>query len=175
MYMTETETFHLQPWTPRVAVVAGNVIDEIHSLAPELEVLFMGAAALGLPGKNDIDLDILCNIADVPLYAERLAKVLGVPKENNGKVVAWKFVKEGFEVDCILSDPAISHVPKRAKMFELLKTNPELLEEYNRLKTRCDGLSYKEYENHKIDFFERHYVAAEPLALFTPPPKLSKA
>ena len=51
-------TYNQQPWTPRVHEVASALIRRINDAAPELEVLFMGAAALGLPGKNDIDLDI---------------------------------------------------------------------------------------------------------------------
>lgn len=62
--MTE-KVFHLNPWTPKIAATAQNIIADIHDIAPELEVLFMGAAALGLPGKNDIDLDILCSVDDV--------------------------------------------------------------------------------------------------------------
>lgn len=59
------QMFHLKPWVPEVATTAQNLIARIHEATPELEVLFMGAAALGLPGKNDIDLDILCEAKDI--------------------------------------------------------------------------------------------------------------
>src|SRR6185312_3822401 len=59
------KVFHLQPWTLQVQTVAQKLIGEIRSITPELEVLFMGAAALGLPGKNDIDLDVLCDAREV--------------------------------------------------------------------------------------------------------------
>jgi GrpB-like predicted nucleotidyltransferase (UPF0157 family) len=156
-----TKTFHLQQWTPQVAKVAQSTINDIKSVAPELEVLFMGAAALGLPGKNDIDLDVLCNVEDVPKYTKELTKVLGKPKETTDKLTAWEFIKDGIEIDCILSDPTLSHVPKQKKRFEILKASPKLLEEYKRLKISCDGLPYKEYEKRKLAFFEKIYSSSE--------------
>src|ERR1035438_3827217 len=113
------KTFHLQPWSPKLTQVAQMIINDIKSVTPELEVLFMGAAALGLPGKNDIDLDVLCKVEEVPHFTHRLINVLGEPKEATIKIAAWEFMKEGFEIDCILSDPAISHVPKQKRRFEL--------------------------------------------------------
>jgi hypothetical protein len=115
----------------------------------------MGAAALELPGKNDIDLDILCNVEDVPKYAQKLIPIFGEPKELTDKIAAWDFIKDSFEIDCILSDPRISHVPIQRKRFELLRDNPKLLEEYKNLKIRCDGLPYDDYEKIKIEFLER--------------------
>src|SRR5581483_8963321 len=126
--------FRIQPWSPKLSLVAQSIIDEVHSVAPELEVLFMGAAALGLPGKNDIDLDILCDAKDVKSYTEKLNHVLTQPKETNQDLTAWKFDKDGFEVDIILSDPAVSHVHEQRQVFETLKTNPALLQAYKELR-----------------------------------------
>ncbi|HET7301865.1 MAG TPA: hypothetical protein VFI74_00870 [Candidatus Saccharimonadales bacterium] len=64
----------------------------------------MGAAALGLPGKNDIDLDILCPSKDIVHNAERLQAVLGEPKSITHATAAWEFEKNGFEIDCILCE-----------------------------------------------------------------------
>jgi hypothetical protein len=147
--------FHLQEWTPQVTTVAQNVIDRIHIAAPELEVLFMGAAALKLPGKNDIDLDILCSAKDIAHYTELLSPILGKPKETSVSITAWKFMQDDFEIDCILSDPTISHVPRQRKVFEVLKASDSLLKEYEELKRDCKGLPYEEYEKRKKAFFAR--------------------
>ena len=147
--------FHLRPWSPRLIQVAEETIAGIKTTCPELEVLFMGAAALGLPGKNDIDLDILCKVEDVQKYAKKLIPLLGEPKELTDKIAAWDFMKNGYEIDCILSDPTISHVPIQKKRFEILRDSPELLEEYKILKIKCDRLPYEEYEKIKIEFFEK--------------------
>lgn len=154
MKAMQEKIFHLQPWTPKVREVAENLIDRIHTVAPELEVLFMGAAALELPGKNDIDLDILCNVSDVERYTEKLTPLLGSPKEVTGTLAAWEFGLDGFAVDAMLSDPTISHVPLQRKRFEILRTHPELLAAYRKLKEASDGLPYAEYEKRKRRFLE---------------------
>lgn len=151
--MTE-KIFHIQPWKPKTQEVAQNLIDDIHAVTPEIEVLFMGAAALGLPGKNDIDLDILCNQKDVAAYTQKLLPILGSPKETQKTLTVWEFKYQGFDIDAILSDPAISHVPEQQKVFEKLKTHSILLNEYRQLKETCDGLPYVEYEKRKKAFFE---------------------
>ncbi|MEO5950694.1 MAG: hypothetical protein ABIQ04_04565 [Candidatus Saccharimonadales bacterium] len=144
--------FHVKPWSPDVIKVAEGLIHKIHQFTPGLKVLFMGSAALGLPGKNDIDLDVLCKWKDLVMYTEKLSVVLGAPKEIHKNLVAWEYMLDGFEIDVILSDPLFSHVPEQQKTFETLRDSPHLLTEYRLLKESCDGLPYKEYEKRKKDF-----------------------
>lgn len=152
--MTE-KVFHMQPWTPKIQEAARSLINEIHMTNPELEILFMGAAALGLPGKNDIDLDILCHQVDVKDYTQKLLPTLGHPKEADDSLTVWDFKYQGFDIDATLSDPSTSHVPEQRRIFEKLKTNSDLLNEYRELKIACDGLSYATYEERKKVFFKR--------------------
>lgn len=150
--MTE-KIFHLQQWTPEILEAAHSLISKIHTATPELEILFMGAAALGLPGKNDIDVDILCRKADINSYTKKLLPILGVAKEVNDNLAVWNFKYQGFDIDAILSDPTTSHVPKQQRVFEKLKESPDLLNEYRELKVACNGLSYATYEKRKKLFF----------------------
>lgn len=151
--------FHLQPWTPAIQETADDLISRIHAKVPELEVLFMGSAALELPGKNDIDLDILCDQTELKSYAEALHPILGAPKDVDDTLVIWEFTLNGFEIDAILSDPKTSHVPLQRKRFEILKASPQLQKEYAKLKEDCDGLPYTEYEKRKITFLEERVVS----------------
>lgn len=150
--------YHLKPWSPQIVEIANSLIGKIHAVAPELEVLFMGAAALRLPGKNDIDLDILCNVGDTEEYTDKLISVLGKPKDADDKLAVWNFELDGFEVDAILSDPRISHVLEQRTVFEKLKSDPALLIEYRKLKEVCDGLPYSAYENRKKAFFNERVL-----------------
>jgi GrpB-like predicted nucleotidyltransferase (UPF0157 family) len=136
--------------------VADELISKIHDVAPELEVLFMGAGALKLPGKNDIDLDILCDVHDLKRYVHVLMPVLGAPQKLNGDMAVWDYEYKGFEIDAILSDPNApgSHVPTQKKRFERLKANPELREQYRQLKIECNELPYEQYETKKKAFLE---------------------
>lgn len=151
--------FRTQPWTPAIQKTAEDLTMRIHAQAPELEVLFMGAAALGLPGKNDIDLDMLCDQAELKSYTEALQPILGTPKDVDDTLVIWEFTLNGFVIDAILSDPKTSHVPLQRKRFEILKASPQLQKEYIQLKEDCDGLPYAEYEKRKQTFFEERVVS----------------
>lgn len=155
------EIFHIQPWTPRVREAADGLVTRIHEQTPELVVLFMGAAALGLPGNNDIDLDILCDAEDISSYTKILGDVLGSPNSSDANLTSWKFELNGFEVDAILSDPRISHVPLQRKRFEILKASPKLQDEYRKLKESCDGLPEVEYEKRKIAFLENRVFSSK--------------
>ena len=119
----------------------------------------MGSVALGLPGKNDIDLDILCETKHLAMYTERLSSVLGKPKKQENTSTAWEFELDGFAIDAILSDPSVSHVPKQRAVFEKLKSSADLLEEYRQLKLACNGLAYSEYESRKKAFFNDRVLA----------------
>jgi hypothetical protein len=152
--------YHAKPWTPAVAQAAQRIIDAIYARAPELEVLFMGAAALGLPGEYDIDLDILCDTEDKDRYVALLEPVLGQPKERTKMLASWAFERDGFMVDAILSDPAHSHVPRQRKRFEMLKQDPQLLEKYRQFKIESDGLPYDEYMRRKKDFLNTYLPVA---------------
>jgi len=151
--------FKLEPWTPKIKNTAETLMDNIKSTVPELEVLFMGAAALELPGKNDIDLDILCDHKDIAFYCKKLTTILGIPKEISCDLVAWNYEIDGFEIDLILSDPKYSHVPIQQKVFETIKADTNLKEDYKNLKIECDGMPYAEYEKRKIEFFENIILA----------------
>src|SRR3954463_9212190 len=128
--------FHCHEWTPELQKVADELMSRIREVAPELEMLFMGAAALELPGKNDIDLDILCDAYDLKRYVHVLMSVLGAPEKLNDDMAVWDYEYKGFEIDAILSDPNTpgSHVPIQKKRFEKLKASPELQEQYRQLK-----------------------------------------
>lgn len=148
--------YHVHEWTTGLKQAANKLISRIHEVAPELEVLFMGAAALELPGKNDIDLDILCDQTDINRYVHVLTPALGDPQELTDTMAVWSYMRDGIEIDCILSDPSTpdSHVPKQKKVFETLKANPELQEQYKKLKYDCDGLLYEQYEAKKKAFLQ---------------------
>lgn len=155
------DTFHIKPWTPALAGTADKIIHKIHEAAPELEVLFMGAAALGLPGKNDIDLDILCDGNEIEEYIKKLNPIFGEPINIKQNLAEWKFEYEGYEIDAILSDPKTSHVPLQRKRFDILKSDKRLRKEYRKLKEECDGLVLKEYEKRKNRFFEEKVLSSK--------------
>lgn len=148
--------YQVREWTPAVKQAGDDLVAKIYAAAPELEVLFMGAAALGLPGKNDLDLDILCSTNEIKRYSDILKSVLGTPHSLSDEMAVWSYMQGEIEIDCILSDPTRpnSHVPKQRKVFESLKANSELRERYKQLKYECDGLPSEQYEAKKKAFLQ---------------------
>ncbi|HEX8762918.1 MAG TPA: hypothetical protein VF733_04135 [Candidatus Saccharimonadales bacterium] len=148
--------YHAHEWTPELKQMGDELVSKVHKVAPELEVLFMGAAALGLPGKSDLDLDILCNGQDIKHYADILEPVFGTPQKLNDEMAVWSYMQGEVEIDCILSDPKRpnSHIPKQKKVFEILSSKSEIREQYKKLKYECDGLPYEQYEAKKKAFLQ---------------------
>lgn len=150
------KTFNFKPWNESTKIVAEDVIGQIRAVAPHLEVLYMGASALGLPGDNDIDLDVLCDKNDLDFNTILLSKVLGTPKEIiRDDITKWEFAYRGLVVDCILSDPKYSHVSRQKKIFEILQSSPEVREAYIRIKQECDRKPYSVYKEKKAKFFDK--------------------
>ncbi len=153
----QKNTYHLSEWTPKLNIAAHEIVSKIQQAAPELKVLFMGAGALGLPGKNDIDLDVLCNAKDLDKYTQKINDALGVEATVKDGKAFWGYEHKGFEIDCLLSDPAAanSHIQRQKQNFEILKARPDLREKYTQLKRNCDGKPYSEYEAKKAEFLDQ--------------------
>jgi hypothetical protein len=81
---------------------------------------------------------------------------LGTPQKLSDEMAVWSYMRNGIEIDCILSDPTKpnSHVPNQKKVFEKLRDDPELRERYKKLKYKCDGLPYEQYEAQKKAFLQ---------------------
>ena len=80
---------------------------------------------------NNIDLDITAHVDKIREYTEKLKSMFGELKEQTEQIATWSFHIEDIEIDAILSDPKISHVPEQLKVFETLKFNPVYLKSIN--------------------------------------------
>lgn len=68
----ENRKVSIKSFDPKARAVATDVIAEIKQTVPGLEILFMGAATLGIAGQNDLDLYILCPEKDFDKYLPKL-------------------------------------------------------------------------------------------------------
>ena len=151
------------PWTPSVTKAAEDLIKHIHDIAPELEVTFMGAAALSIDGKNDLDLDIICPSDQIERYKSLFEKELGPAMTNLQDSEYWKFLPDevywefdwkGFKADVMLHDAHNQHFVTQSSRQKKLSESKELLESYKKLKRESDGIPMEEYERRKLRFFE---------------------
>lgn len=153
--LSDEKVVHIVPFSPRYKEMAERLIAEVQAHHPELEARYTGAAALGIAGQNDLDLDFMTSPALFPTYLVTFVELFGEPRVQNTGVAAWSFEREGIEIDLWLSDPASESSQEQWQIFEILSTNPALCKEYEQLKLQFDGKSYKEYQRAKYEFYNR--------------------
>ncbi len=150
----EDKVVKIIPFSPKSREITEEVIRQVHQVFPELEVLFIGAAALGIFGQNDLDINILCPTGDFDKYCPGLTKVFGEPAIK-GTSIKWSFARGEYEVELYLTDPESPSFKEQLRVFNLLKNNAELLKEYEELKKSSEGISFREYQKRKYEFYNR--------------------
>jgi GrpB-like predicted nucleotidyltransferase (UPF0157 family) len=153
--ISDSEMVVIQPWNPKTELVAKKLMADIQSAVPDLEVFHTGAAALKISGKNDLDFSILGVPKDFDNYLPALVKVLGEPQKRGRENVRWEITKDGFPVDVHLTDKDSLGWKEHKKVFELLRDNPRLLEAYRILKEQSAGVSLREYQRRKYEFYDK--------------------
>lgn len=144
----------VKPWDAKAAETAKKLIKKINTLTG-LEVFWSGALALGISGQNDIDLSILTNPKNFEKYLDRLISILGEPTKKGKENILWRITKSGYRIDAYLGDQNSESIKLHKKIFELLNNDKNLLKEYELLKEEANGLSMKEYQKRKYEFYNR--------------------
>ena len=145
----------VKPFNLRGLDIANKVIDEIKSIEPDLEVMLLGSLPLKIAGQEDIDISAFCIKSEQPKYIDNFIKLFGEPSRQGKNSIGWDFQKEGFSVSVWLTDPTVETTKAQVKVFNLLKNNPSLLKEYERIKVEAKDLNYKQYQIKKYEFYNR--------------------
>lgn len=145
----------IKPFHPGTKVIARKLIKRIGVIAPNLDVKFIGASALGISGIGDIDLFILCPIRHFKKYIPVLTAEVGKPRHVAKTFIEWKFLRRRHDVELYLTGPRSGLVPEQIKLFQILKRNPRLRREYQKLKESYDGKSFRAYQKAKYEFYNR--------------------
>jgi hypothetical protein len=128
-----------------------TIVRKIKNHFPNLEVLFMGSVALEISGQRDLDIYALADPKDFDNYKPTLEKLFGKYKNIHKTFIEWKFSKDGYEIEIYLTEPP----ERQIKVYEILKSDPKLLKEYEDLKLSFDRKSYKDYQKAKYVFYNR--------------------
>lgn len=146
----------IKPWNPRVKSAAFKLMDKIKSVVPALDVFYSGASALEIAGQNDIDITIKCPVDDFGKYLPDLKLILGEPNKIGKEDIRWEPIYiESYEAEIHMTDPNSPALQEHIRIFELLKDNNALRLEYERLKQKCNGVSYREYQKRKYEFYNK--------------------
>lgn len=143
----------MYPFDPKVQKQGRRLAAMIQKKFPETKVHFFGSAALGIDGRNDIDLMIDCDGARIGEYLPYLCSVFGVPIRQKPLEVKWSSVKHGVVIDVMLVD--VNHVVRNTLLstYSALSKNSHLVGEYDRLKKESIGTSLREYQRRRMAFF----------------------
>ena len=152
------------PYDPKISDVVSNIKNEVKTAGIDLEVNFMGASALGISGRGDIDLYIFCPEKDYQIYFPKLEEIFG-PKVHGISIIKWQLEKVGHEIEIYLTDPTTPSMQEQIKVFEVLKNDSVLLKKYEKMKLAYDGQSFKEYMRIKYEFFNKILVMNEKITL----------
>ncbi len=150
----EAKKAKLAPYDPAVRVVAEKIKVKAQR-ATGLEVLFMGASALGIFGQNDIDLYVLC---EPTLFEEMKSKMIlafGQPVSTSPGSIKWAFIQAGFDVELYLTNPHSAPMRRQIKVFSIIKNAPSLQKEYESIKLGSVGVTFREYQRRKYEFYNK--------------------
>lgn len=145
----------IHSFNPKITFTADNLVNLVVQVCPHLEVKHMGASALGISGQNDIDIYAFSDPKDFDKYLPGIIEIFGEPLHKHETFCEWKFGKDEFDIEFYLTSKDSPTMRKQIRVFETLKNNPDLLKEYENLKSSMDGKSFKEYQEKKYKFYHK--------------------
>lgn len=151
----EDQKVWVEPWSATTSQIAGEIMQKARQAVPNLEILFMGASALKIPGQNDIDIYMISPAQAFERYMPKLKDIFGRPAKVSSTSIKWEMRVEGYDIELYLTDPSTSQMQQQIRIYELLRDNSELLEEYRQIKESANGLSMREYQRRKYEFYNK--------------------
>lgn len=145
----------VKPWNPRSTELAQEIIQDIKKLDPNLQASLAGSSALHIAGENDLDIGGLAAPSELQEHATKLLPLFGKPHSTGKGHIGWTFEREGFNISFYIADPASQNTKVQMDFFRLMLENPDLAKEYENIKLKMNGKTYKEYQSAKYEFFNR--------------------
>jgi len=153
--ISKTKLVRIFPYDKKIKKIVKDITDKIKKSMPELDIKFIGAAALEISGQKDIDLYVLCPANKFPDYLQKMMRIFDIPTLMNKESIKWNFKKSGYNIELYLTDPDTSQMQRQLKVFEILKSNFKLLKEYENLKKLMNGKSCHSYQKAKYEFYNK--------------------
>jgi GrpB-like predicted nucleotidyltransferase (UPF0157 family) len=143
------------PFDKRSQEIFERAKEEIRaSLGSEINVEQRGSTSLGIAGQNEIDIYI--PLSPSIFYAKtlvpKLTKLYGGPKSVHETRIRFQFIEDGKKIDIFLIDKESTEWINGVKFENYLKIHKEALDEYEKLKYACDGLSMRKFYEKKVEF-----------------------
>ena len=145
----------ISPFSPQMRAVAIQIGTELANLLPGSHQYFLGSAALEIAGENDIDI-VIVSSGNFENDKLTLIRSYGQPVGGKeGRYSQWEFDRNGYKIDLSLNSDIAPPLQEQIDFHEILVSDPALKSEYNDLKLKMNGKTYKEYQTAKYEFFNR--------------------
>lgn len=134
-----------------------NTKNEIQRVIPDAKIELVGALAVPMAGKEEIDIMVICN--DIESVQKTLEKYGFMP----GQIVKGEAFSHKKVGNIVLEIHIMRQGHKNIELYQnirsRLKEDKELRDKYEKLKISLDGKSEKEYKKAKSDFIREHRLA----------------
>lgn len=153
-HLSDTDKVKIVPFDPNCQEKFEKVKKIIQSkLGETIRIEHRGASGLGISGQDEIDIYVPVQPNRFDSLAVSLTELFGKPRSYY-PLERVRFVTSEAEkhIDVFLINEEHQGWLDSVKFESCLRSNPETLEEYRKLKESGNGLSTREYYRKKIEF-----------------------
>lgn len=155
VHLSDVDKITIIPFDPTAEEKFKKVKEKVQGvLGKKLPVEHHGATSLGISGQDEIDIYIPVPSSEFNSRIRHLRDIFGKPRSLYPLQRA-RFVTEedGKHIDVFLINANHNDWGNLNRFESYLRSHPEALEDYRRLKENGDGLSGREYYRRKTEFF----------------------
>lgn len=156
-HLTDDDQITIIPYNPRVKKIFKIVKKQIQNiLGEQTMIVHRGASSMGISGQGDIDIYIPVKALFFNNHLRKLIKAFGKPGSLYPfERARWVKKIEGIRVEIFLMNKEHPAWIESTIFETYLKTHPESLKEYEKIKQDADGKSTREYYRVKIEFINK--------------------
>lgn len=149
-----TKPVPFDPWDPKTKIVAANMLANLEQILSglEVELLHMGSTALGIAGKNEVEVYVYPAQGLWETVTQTLTNTYGEPGHRDKDFIRYDTTMDGYPIELIQVRGYSGKVNKA--VFRYLAAHPDLCEEYVAIKKQY-RFSKREYMIHKEQFFQK--------------------
>lgn len=152
-HLSDTDKIVIKPYDKRAPKIFKKLKQKVDELFLGIVTLeHRGATSLKISGQDEIDTYIPVNVEDFDRFAPALTKHFGEPRSIYPDRLRFVTEIDTKHIDVFLIDKNAKSWTNGVKFEEYLKTHPESLEEYRKLKEGGNGVGVREYYTRKGKF-----------------------
>lgn len=153
-HLSNSSKVKIVPYNPKVKKIFEKQKKELLAiLGKDIEVLHLGSTSFGILGQGEIDLVIPTSLDRFSEFIEKLKKVYGKPKSfSPNNRVRFNHKQDDINIEMVIVNRDSEGWKRNIAFENYLKSHPESLEVYKKLKETCDGIGMKEYYRRKMEF-----------------------